>query len=60
VRSARARLTAEKDTKTPIRIFAFKKNEALRFDATAGAFGSDGLYICICIRWVHCSTIFHL
>jgi hypothetical protein len=37
-----ARLAAEKDTKTPI--FALKKKtEALRFDATVGAFSSGGL-----------------
>jgi hypothetical protein len=38
----RARLAAEKDTKTPILAFK-KKNEALRFDATVGAFSSNGL-----------------
>jgi hypothetical protein len=36
-------LAAEKDTKTPILAFK-KKNEALRFDATAGGFSSNGLW----------------
>jgi hypothetical protein len=35
-------LAAEKDTKTPI-LALKKKHEALRFDATVGAFSSNGL-----------------
>jgi hypothetical protein len=35
-------LAAERDTKTPI-LALIKKPEALRFDATVGAFSSDGL-----------------